>query len=61
MPGFEIYKNLFLFKFHRLGAPPFNNYIECFILSFLFSLLVSLTAFFWLKKLNRENSDKTKN
>ena len=26
VPSFEIYKNLFLFKFHRLGAPPFNNY-----------------------------------
>jgi len=26
VPGFEIYKNLFLFKFHRLGAPPLNNY-----------------------------------
>ena len=23
---FEIYKNLFLYKFHRLGAPPLNNY-----------------------------------
>ena len=27
VPGFEIYKNLFLFKFHRLGAPPLNNYL----------------------------------
>ena len=26
VPGFEIYKNLFFFKFLRLGAPPFNNY-----------------------------------
>ena len=26
VPGFEIFKNLFLFKFHRLGAPPLNNY-----------------------------------
>jgi len=27
VPDFEIYKNLFLFKFHRLGAPPLNNYL----------------------------------